>query len=98
MSNTTPQPGDEWQPGLEAWRAFVTGNPILGLKPGQWQLNNAMRHAREELVRRDAARKIRNRYWVFHRERFPIVMFDILSGAINRGRARHADDAAADAA
>ena len=46
MSNTTPQPGDEWQPGLEAWRAFVTGNPILGLKPGQWQLNNAMRHAR----------------------------------------------------
>lgn len=95
MTKTTPQPGDEWQPALEAWRAFVTGNPILGLKPGQWQLTNAMRHARDELVRRDAARKVRGRFWVFHRERFPAAMFDILSGAIEQGRAASRDEVAA---
>jgi len=80
------QPGDDWVPALEAWRQFATRNPILGLRPGQWQLTNAMRYAREELVRQDAARKVRNRYWVFHRERFPVVMFDVLTGAIEDGR------------
>ncbi len=92
MKKDTPHPGDDWQPALEAWRQFVTANPILGLRPGQWQLTNAMRHASKELVRRDAARKIRNRFWVFHRRRFPLVMFDILSGAIDRGRDVDIDD------
>lgn len=85
----TPQPGDDWAPALEVWRDFTTRNPILGMRPGQWQLTNALRYAREELVRQDAARKVLGRRWVFHRERFPRAMFDIITGAAEAGRSAH---------
>ena len=82
MSNTAtiaPHPSTEWVIGRDAWAQFARANPLLGLRPSPWQFVNFLRHARAPLLAADAIRKAKNRFWICHRERFPVAAFDILT-------------------
>jgi len=72
----------EWRNAHEEWRSFIDAHPELGLRPGQWQLHNFLRHHRDELVRRDAIRKARGRHWIAHSGRFDAAAFDCATGHV----------------
>lgn len=72
----------EWKVGPDAWAAFIEQHPELGYRPGRWQFHNFLRFHRGSLVAGDAIRLAKNRFWIAHKERFPIVAFDCATGVI----------------
>ena len=76
MENTQQS---EWETLPELYRQFREKHPELQLAEGEWALVNILRGCREKLVDADAIRKAR-KHWIGHRERFPVVLFDLLTG------------------
>lgn len=74
------QPG-EWVTGVQAWDIFVHTHPELGYSPGMWPFHNFLRHHRDALVRSDAVRRAKNRFWIAHVQRFKYVAFECATGA-----------------
>ncbi len=70
----------KWVVGLEVWARFVSKHAELGYRPGYMNFHNFLRHARSELLRQDAIRRAKNRYWIAHVEKFPEVAFAIATG------------------
>jgi len=77
-------PSKEWVVGGEAWAQFARENALLGLGSSQWQFVNFLRHAKAPLVAADAIRKAKNRFWICHRERFPVAAFELLTRPVKR--------------
>lgn len=67
----------EWLVATSAWKEFVKCHPELGYSDRKWAFHNFMRNAKSKLIRHDAVRIAKNRYWIAHRERFMTVAFDI---------------------
>jgi hypothetical protein len=78
MQTQTPQ--SQWVVGLHAWAQFVSVHAELGYRPGHMNFHNFLRNARSELLRCDAIRRAKNRYWIAHVDRFPEVAFAIATG------------------
>lgn len=70
----------QWVVGLEAWANFASSHAELGYRPGHMNFHNFLRNARPELLRQDAIRRAKNRYWIAHIEKFPEVAFAIATG------------------
>lgn len=69
----------EWGTLPELYRDFCTKHPELVMPSGVWGMYNTLRGTRERLLAADAIRKAR-KHWIGHRERFPVVLFDLLTG------------------
>ncbi len=65
-----------WAPALDAWAKFVQEHPELGYRPGFWQLHNFLRLHRDALVKHDAIRKARNKFWIANLQSFNSAAFD----------------------
>jgi len=70
----------QWVVGAKAWADFASSHVELGYRPGQMNFHNFLRNARATLLRHDAIRRAKNRYWIAHTERFPEVAFAISTG------------------
>lgn len=70
----------KWVVGREAWARFASNHAELGYRPGHMNFHNFLRHARAELLRQDAIRRAKNRYWIAHVDKFPEVAFAIATG------------------
>jgi hypothetical protein len=71
----------EWKVGPDAWADFVARHPELGFKSGRWPFHNFLRLHRTVLVKRDAIRLAKRRFWIAHVERFCAAAFDCATGA-----------------
>lgn len=78
MDNNETAPS-EWAVAIEVWERFTAEHPELALRPGRWHLVNFMRRARPALLACDAIRKVKNRHWIAHRQRFGAAAFEILT-------------------
>lgn len=76
MENTQQS---EWETLPELYRQFRIQHPELQLAEGDWALTNILRGCRAKLVAADAIRKAR-KHWIGHKEKFPVVLFDLLTG------------------
>lgn len=70
----------EWVPGPEAWKLFIYKHPELGYKPGRMSFHNFLRYYREHLVRKDAIRLAKRRFWIAHVDRFCREAFACATG------------------
>lgn len=70
----------EWKVGADVWADFVDQHPELGFKAGRWPFHNFLRLHRAALVRHDAIRLAKRRFWIAHIERFSEVAFDCATG------------------
>lgn len=70
----------EWDTLPNLYRQFREKHPELQLAEGDWALTNILRGCRAKLVAADAIRKAR-KHWIGHKEKFPVVLFDLLTGA-----------------
>lgn len=70
----------EWSTGPSAWAEFVDRHPELGYRPGRWPFHNFLRYFRHALVRADAIRLAKGRFWIAHRVRFNDAAFACASG------------------
>ena len=70
----------QWVVGTSAWAQFAEAHAELGYRPGRMNFHNFLRNARPELLRQDAIRRAKNRYWIAHVDRFPAVAFAISTG------------------
>lgn len=75
----------QWVVGINAWAQFASDHVELGYRPGRMNFHNFLRNARPELLRQDAIRRAKNRYWIAHIDRFPEVAFAIATGQIFSG-------------
>lgn len=71
-----------WATGPEAWKTFTRTHPELGYREGPQQFHNFLRHHREALLRADAMRKAKSKFWVAHQERFCEIAFELATGMI----------------
>jgi hypothetical protein len=72
---------DEWLSFDDAYEAFVTANPMLGLGSGQWASINLRRNFGERLLATGAVRQLVNRRWIAHRDQFGPALFALLTRA-----------------
>ena len=83
---------DEWIVFDDAYEAFVTANPMLGLGSGQWARINLRRYFGDRLLAAGVVRQLVNRRWLAHRERFGPALFALLtrttSEIVAKARAR----------
>lgn len=88
MARIPPQPAStapsDWDTAHRIWDAFVMTHPELRYPKGRWGFHNFTRVFRRDLVEADAIRLARNKFWVAHRERFPVVAFDLATGCGKR--------------
>lgn len=75
----------QWVVGTNAWAQFASKHEELGYRPGRMNFHNFLRIARAELLKHDAIRRAKNRYWIAHIDRFPAVAFDIATGQVFSG-------------
>lgn len=73
------QPTDEWDTFEVAYRAFARNHPALRLSETKWGGVHLRRVFGDTLMKADAARRTRAGLWIAHRERFPSVVFDLLT-------------------
>lgn len=66
---------NEWDIGLQVWSEFVELHPELGYRADLFSFHNFLRHHRPVLVRSDAIRKAKGRWWIGHRTRFFEIAF-----------------------
>jgi hypothetical protein len=74
------QPSSIWGEGTLVYNEFVKIHSELHFKCGRWGFHNFLRNHRAELVRADAIRKARGRFWIAHRVRFPHAAFALSTG------------------
>jgi hypothetical protein len=72
----------EWVTGPDAWHAFIHEHPELGYPPGKWGFHNFLRHYREALMKADAIRLAKRRFWVAHVSRFKAASFECATGKL----------------
>ncbi len=70
----------EWVTGHEAWRQFTKIHPELGYREGSQQFHNFLRHYRDGLVKQDALRRAKGKFWVAHTGRFNEAAFELATG------------------
>ena len=75
---------NDWILGEHAWDRLTETHPELGYKSGLWPFHNFLRLYRAVLVDADAIRKVRNRHWIAHVDRFLAVAFDCATGFTKR--------------
>lgn len=73
-------PSAEWNTGVVIWGDMAKECPFLGLRPGRWGFHNFLRNHRDALVKADAIRLAKNKFWIAHRERFIATAFELLTG------------------
>ena len=83
MQSQTSQ--SQWVVGIHACARFASVHAELGYRPGRMNFHNFLRNARPELLRQDAIRRAKNRYWIAHIDRFPEVAFAIATGQLLSG-------------
>lgn len=71
---------NEWTTGPQAWELFTKHHPELGYRSGAQQFHNFLRFHRDALVRSDAMRRAKGKFWVAHGERFIAAAFDLATG------------------
>lgn len=76
----------DWVVGTDAWAAFVRQHPELGYRPGRWPFHNFLRLHRDQLLKHDAIRFAKRRFWVAHLQRFCATAFDCATGALEPGQ------------
>lgn len=69
-----------WATGPTVWSIFVDRHPELGYSVGRMNFHNFLRVHREALLRNDAIRMAKRRYWIAETERFVRVAFDCATG------------------
>jgi len=74
----------DWDTAHHVWDNFVARHPELRYPRGRWGFHNFARNFRQQLIDADAIRLARNRFWVAHRVRFPIVAFDLATSFSKR--------------
>lgn len=77
--NISDPPTGEWVTGHQAWDAFVSQHPELGLNAGRWGFHNCMRRHRQALLDADALRIANGKHYIAHRERFPRLLFELVT-------------------
>jgi hypothetical protein len=82
VSKTPPE--SDWDTAHHVWALFVRRHPELRYPEGRWGFHNFNRAFRRGLLAADAIRLARNKFWVAHRERFPLVAFDLATSYANR--------------
>jgi hypothetical protein len=70
----------QWSEATAVFNQFVQLHPELHFKPGRWSLHNFLRTHKSQLLRVDAIRKAKNRYWIAHQARFIEVAFALSTG------------------
>jgi hypothetical protein len=84
----------DWMAFDDAYEAFASANPMLGLGTGQWATINLRRNFGPQLIATGAVVALVNRRWLAHRERFGPALFAVLSsaraGIIDAAKARQA--------
>ncbi len=73
-------PAEDWNTGPVIWNDMAKECPFLGLRPGRWAFHNFLRHHRDALVKADAIRLAKNKFWIAHRERFITTAFALITG------------------
>jgi len=71
------QPNHEWVTGHEAWTQFTKIHPELGYRDGFQQFHNFLRYHRDALVKRDALRRAKRKFWIAHTGRFNEAAFEL---------------------
>ncbi len=79
-----PATGSEWQTGIQVWDTFTECHPELALNKGKWAFHNFLRPYRQALVKADAIRLVRNRFWLAHQDRFYETAFDCATGRCSK--------------
>ena len=74
------QVNHSWATGPDAWKQFTKQHPELGYRDGRQQFHNFLRHHREALVKGDALRRAKGKFWVAHRDRFSEIAFNLATG------------------
>ena len=69
-----------WTTGPDAWKTFTERHPELGYRDGRQQFHNFLRRHREALVKHDALRLAKRRFWVARQERFCELAFELATG------------------
>lgn len=71
-----------WAAGPEVWREFTQLHPELCYREGRQQFHNFLRHHRDALVRCDALRRAKGKFWIAHRARFFFAAFELATTAL----------------
>jgi hypothetical protein len=71
-----------WDEGTVVYNEFVKLHSELHFKCGRWAFHNFLRNHRADLIKVDAIRKARGRFWIAHRERFPKAAFALSTGHV----------------
>ena len=71
---------NHWVTGHSAWALFVQAHPELGYRDGAQQFYNFLRLNREPLIRGDALRRAKRRFWIAHKYRFIEQAFQLATG------------------
>ena len=74
------QTNQSWATGPDAWKQFTKQHPELGYRDGRQQFHNFLRYHRDALVRADALRRAKGKFWVAHQSRFCEVAFALATG------------------
>ena len=97
MSEQQDKPMDaieDWILFDEAYADFVMSHPAIGLSMGASGPQNLRRNFGERLLAAGVARRLVNRRWLAHRERFGPALFELLTRApselVDQVRARQA--------
>ena len=83
MQNNHP-----WATGPDAWKTFTQQHPELGYRDGRQQFHTFLRYHRDALVRADALRRAKGKFWVAHQSRFCEVAFALATGKVGCCRFR----------
>jgi hypothetical protein len=73
-----------WSAFDEVYQRFARAYPMLGLTGTRWGAVHTRRKHGAALLAVDAARRSASGRWIAHVDRFPQVMFDLLTTGPNR--------------
>lgn len=74
------QTDHEWTNAHEAWRLYTQIHPEVGYREGAQQFYNFLRYHRAALLKRDAIRRAKGRFWIAHKSRFIEAAFELATG------------------
>lgn len=76
------QPDHQWRTAHDAWRLFTQAHPELAYRDGAQQFYNFLRYHRDALVKQDAIRRAKGKFWIAHTGRFIEAAFELASGGM----------------
>jgi hypothetical protein len=80
LDQQSPAQRPQWQKADQVWEAFTRRHPELSLPSGRWGFHNFLRTHRQALIKADALRLARNRFWLGHMDRFARAAFECATG------------------